>query len=54
MKKLVFALALAILGQFAIAQNVQVQNGLNYQKQAQQFIDQADVYKTQNKAEKAE
>jgi len=53
MKKLVFALALAILGQFAIAQNVQVQNGLNYQKQAQQFIDQADVYKTQNKAEKA-
>lgn len=53
MKKLVFALALAILGQFAIAQNVQVQNGLNYQKQAQQFIDQAEVYKTQNKADKA-
>lgn len=53
MKKLVFALALAVLGNIAIAQNVQVQNAFNNQKSAQQYIDQADQYKTQNKAEKA-
>jgi len=54
MKKLFLVLALAIAGHFAIAQNVQVQNAFNNQKAAQQYIDQAETYKTQNKAEKAE
>ena len=53
MKKLLLVLALALVGQFAIAQNVEVQNAFNNQKAAQQYIDQAETYKTQNKAEKA-
>ncbi|MBR6438850.1 MAG: hypothetical protein IKS65_06700 [Bacteroidales bacterium] len=53
MKKVVLTLVLAILGQFAIAQNMQVQNAFNKQKEAQQYIDQAEGLKTQNKAEKA-
>ena len=53
MKKVLLVLALAIAGHFAIAQNVQVQNAFNDQKAAQQYIDQADVYKSQKKDEKA-
>ena len=53
MKKVLLVLALAIAGQFAIAQNVQVQNAFNDQKAAQQYIDQADVYRSQKKEEKA-
>ena len=53
MKKLLLVLALALAGQFAFAQNVQVQNAFNDQKAAQQYIDQADVYKSQKKDEKA-
>lgn len=53
MKKVLLTLALAILGQFAIAQNIQVQNAYAKQKEAQQFIDQADALKTQHKTEKA-
>ena len=53
MKKVLFTLALAILGQFAIAQNMQVQNAFNKQKEAQQYIDQAEAFKTQNKTDKA-
>ena len=53
MKKILLTLTLAILGQFVIAQNVQVQNAFNNQKSAQQYIDQADAYKTQNKTDKA-
>jgi hypothetical protein len=53
MKKLLLVLALAIAGQFAIAQNVEVQNAFNNQKAAQQYIDQAETYKTQNKTDKA-
>ena len=53
MKKLVLTLAIAFLGSFAIAQNIQVQNAFNKQKEAQQFIDQAETYKTQNKLDKA-
>ena len=54
MKKVLLVLALAIAGHFAIAQNVQVQNAFNDQKAAQQYIDQADVYRTQKKADKAD
>ena len=54
MKKVLLVLALAIVGHFAIAQNVQVQNAFNDQKAAQQYIDQADVYKTQKKVDKAD
>ena len=54
MKKVLLVLAFAIAGHFAIAQNVQVQNAFNDQKAAQQYIDQADVYKTQNKIDKAD
>ena len=53
MKKVLLVLALAVLSQFAIAQNTQVQNAFNFQKSAQQYIEQADAYKTQNKADKA-
>lgn len=53
MKKVLLLLALAIAGHFAIAQNVQVQNAFNNQKAAQQYIDQAETYKTQNKPDKA-
>ena len=53
MKKVLLTLALAILGQFAIAQDIQVQNAYKMQKDAQGFIEQADAYKTQNKTEKA-
>ena len=53
MKKVLLTLALAILGQFAIAQNMQVQNAFAKQKEAQQFIDQAEALKTQHKTEKA-
>ena len=53
MKKVLLVLALAIVGHFAIAQNVQVQNAFNDQKAAQQYIDQAEVLKTQKKVEKA-
>ena len=53
MKKLVLTLAIALMGTFAFAQSVQVQNAYNNQKAAQQYIDQADAFKTQNKLEKA-
>ncbi|MCQ2309758.1 MAG: hypothetical protein MJZ78_07265 [Bacteroidales bacterium] len=53
MKKLFLTLAIALVGTFAFAQNVQVQNAFNNQKAAQQYIDQADAFKTQNKLEKA-
>lgn len=53
MKKLLLVLALAVAGQIAIAQNVQVQNAFNNQKGAQQYIEQAEAYRTQNKADKA-
>ena len=52
MKKLLLTLAIAILGQFAIAQNMQVQNAFNYQKSSQQLIDEAETLKP-NKPEKA-
>lgn len=52
MKKVLLTLALAVLGQFAIAQNIEVQNAFNYQKSAQQLIDEADGLKV-NKPEKA-
>jgi hypothetical protein len=45
MKKVLLLMALAILGQFAIAQDLQRQNANNYQRQAQQLIDAADDYK---------
>lgn len=54
MKKLLLVLAFAIAGHFAIAQNVQVQNAFNDQKAAQQYIDQAEVYRTQKKVDKAD
>lgn len=53
MKKVLLVLALAVLSQFAIAQNQQVQNAFNFQKSAQQYIEQADAYRTQNKTDKA-
>lgn len=53
MKKIVLTLALAILGQFVIAQSTQVQNAFNFQKSAQQYIEQAEAYKTQKKDDKA-
>lgn len=53
MKKLVLTLAIALMGTFTFAQGVQVQNAFNNQKAAQQYIDQADAFKVQNKVEKA-
>lgn len=53
MKKVLLVLALAVLAQFAIAQNVQVQNAFNNQKSAQQYIEQAEALRTQNKVDKA-
>jgi len=53
MKKLVLTLAIALMGTFAFAQGVQVQNAFNNQKAAQQYIEQAEAYKVQNKADKA-
>lgn len=53
MKKLFLTLAIALMSSFAFAQSVQVQNAFNNQKAAQQYIDQADAFKTQNKLEKA-
>ena len=52
MKKIILTLALAILGQFAIAQNIQVQNAFSYQKSAQQLIDDAESLKA-SKPDKA-
>ena len=45
MKKLLLTLVIAILGQFAIAQNIQVQNAFSYQKSSQQLIDEAEALK---------
>ena len=53
MKKVLLLLALALFGQFAMAQDMQRQNANNYQRQAQQLIDAADDYKAVNKMEKA-
>ena len=53
MKKLFLTLAIALMSSFAFAQSVQVQNAFNNQKAAQQYIDQAEAFKTQNKLEKA-
>lgn len=53
MKKLVFTLAIALIGTFAFAQNKEVVNAHNYRKTAQQYIDQAEAFKSQNKVEKA-
>lgn len=53
MKKVLLLLALAIFGQFAIAQDMKRQDANNYQRQAQQLIDAADNYKAVNKPEKA-
>ena len=53
MKKVLLLVALAVLGHVAFAQNVQVQNAFNDQKAAQQYIDQAEVYRSQKKEEKA-
>ena len=53
MKKVLLLLALAVFGQFAIAQDMQRQNANNYQRQAQQLIDAADNYKAVNKMDKA-
>ena len=52
MKKLLLVLALAIASNFAFAQNMQVQNAFNYQKSAQQLIDEAESLKV-NKPDKA-
>ena len=41
MKKLFLTLAIALMGTFAFAQGVQVQNAFNNQKAAQQYIDQS-------------
>ena len=53
MKKSVLVLVLAILGNFAIAQNSNVQSALSFQRQAQQLIETADNYKAVNKMDKA-
>ena len=53
MKKVLLLLALAVFGQFAIAQDMKRQDANNYQRQAQQLIDAADDYKVANKMEKA-
>lgn len=53
MKKVLLLLALALFGQFAMAQDMQRQNANNYQRQAQQLIDAADDYKAVNKMDKA-
>lgn len=53
MKRIVLVFALAILGNFAIAQNSNVQSALSFQRQAQQLIDAADDYKAVNKMDKA-
>ena len=53
MKKTVLVLVLAILGNFAIAQNSNVQSALSFQRQAQQLIETADNYKAVNKMDKA-
>lgn len=53
MKKLMLTFAIAFMGLFAFAQSVQVQNAFNNQKAAQQYIDQAEALKVQNKIEKA-
>ena len=53
MKKVLLLLALAIFGQFAIAQDMKRQDANNYQRQAQQLIDAADDYKAVNKMDKA-
>ena len=53
MKKVLLLLALALFGQFAIAQDMQRQNANNYQRQAQQLIDAADDYKVVGKVDKA-
>ncbi len=53
MKKVLLLLALALFGQFAIAQDMKRQDANNYQRQAQQLIDAADDYKAVNKMEKA-
>ena len=54
MKKLVLVLALGFIGHLAIAQNLQVQNAYNHNKSAQQYIEQAEVLRTQNRIEKAD
>ncbi len=48
MKKVLLLLALAVFGQFAIAQDLKRQDANNYQRQAQQLIDAADGYKVLN------
>ena len=53
MKKVLLVLALALIGQFAIAQNLQVQTALSKQKEAQQYIDAAEKFKAANKMDKA-
>ena len=53
MKKVLLLLALALFGQFAIAQDMKRQDANNYQRQAQQLIDAADDYKAVNKMDKA-
>ena len=53
MKKVLLLLALAVLGQIAIAQDMKRQDANNYQRQAQQYIDAADEYKAVNKMDKA-
>ena len=53
MKKVLFLLALAIISQIAIAQDMKRQDANNYQRQAQQLIEAADDYKAVNKMDKA-
>jgi len=53
MKKILLLLALAIIGQIAIAQDMKRQDANNYQRQAQQLIEAAEDYKAVNKMDKA-
>ena len=53
MKKLLLLLGLAILGQIAVAQDIKRQDANNYQRQAQQYIDEAEKFKAVNKMDKA-
>lgn len=53
MKKLVLTFAIALMGTLTFAQSVQVQNAYNNHKAAQQYIEQAEAFKTQNRLDKA-
>lgn len=54
MKKLVLTIALAILGQFVIAQDMQIQNAIKKLSEAQQYVSTADKFTAQNKPDKAD